>query len=234
MYTKYDVKGATETSGYLWRHYISCCTCGHLVYIRNLKCGSTFFWRNFLDTFKWWEIRWSDINWEKQRVFGHLMDPLQRRIKGMAEHLHMAGLDDLFRTNKKFRQFIVDIPVLDSHSASYFDWFGTAAWHIDWIPVGADNKDTVDHTETLLAHYRMYTLDRWNYAWSHPSEPNKKQTEQLLTSESNLKPLPEHVLWHFHNDLDLWNKVTQKFNPNGTGWDEISWLDQPTTVPYVR
>lgn len=230
----HDSNSAIKQLGYLWRKNISCLTCGHLVYVRNLKCASTFFWHNFLSTFGWQEIEWAHIDWQTQRVFGHVLDPLQRRIKGMAEYIHMSGLTEEFKKNQKFRQFIINIPVLDQHSASYFDWFGTAAWHIDWIPIDPDHSKTVKYTDTLLEHYRIYTLDRWDYAWSHPGEPDKKHIEQLLIAEEKNQTCPEHLGWHFHNDLELWNRVTQKFNPDGKSWPNMSWLDQPTTVPYVR
>ncbi len=218
--------------GYMWRRHIQCCSAGPLVYVRNLKCGSTFFWNNFTRTWGWSEIAWENIDWKNQRVFGHIMDPLRRRVKGIAEYLHMTDFAHDFENNQKFQNFVLGIPSLDIHSSSYHDQFGNLAWHIDWIPVhGHDNTSVITLTEKLLSHWGLETLDRWNYGWTHNSTKEKKHTEDVINQLVSVSFQSETISWYFHNDIQLWNTVNKKFNAAATRWPEISWLDQPTTTP---
>lgn len=213
--------------GYRWRHNIMCCTSGELVYVRNLKCGSTFFYENLIKIFKWDECAWTEIDWQHQRVFGHIMDPWQRRIKGIAECLSMYGFNQQFQRDEQFRKLIVEIPVLDQHSASYHDYFGNLAWSIDWIPVQTNHNHTIALTEKLMEHYRINILDRWNRSLAHEGDADKKHTEQLLSAEiKKSKSMPEYIGNHFHADWELWRTVVSKFKPNETTWPRISWLDQ--------
>lgn len=221
-----------KRTGYMFRRHLMCCTSGPLVYVRNLKCGSTFFWKNLKETFKWKEIAWENIDWKTQRVFGHIMDPWKRRIKGMAEYLHMTDMADEFHSNPKFQQFLLSIIALDIHSSSYHDQFGNLAWHIDWIPIqGHDHLNVIHITDLLLEHYGIFTLDRWNFQWKHPSDNNKLQTEQKLKELFDQQTLSEPIRWYLHNDVQLWNTVVEKHNRQANSWPEISWLDQPTTTP---
>jgi hypothetical protein len=228
---QYTNPADVQLPGHRWRHNVMCCTSGRLVYVRNLKCASTFFYENFKQKFHWWSISWKDIDWQNQRVFGHIMDPWQRRIKGLAECLHMNKLDKQFANDPEFRQFIVNIPFLDQHSTSYHDYFGNLAWFVDWIPVQADPNGTIDLTEKFLSHHNINILGRWDMGWAHIGEPDKKHTENLIRAEIKKQTsIPDHVSTYFHNDCELWQTVVQKFKPNELEWPQISWLDQPSAI----
>lgn len=222
-----------RANGYYYRRNIACCTSGPLVYVRNLKCASTFFWNNLTQTWNWQEITWESIDWKHQRVFGHIMEPMRRRIKGMAEYLHMTDMAEEFRTNPRFQEFLLNVPALDPHSSSYHDFFGNLAWHIDWIPLHEhDHHRPIELTEKLLYHYGHRVLGRWNHGWAHEGTTEKQATENLLNKLITIgRTLPEQIAWYYHNDIELWKRVNARFNPNGGSWPKISWLEQPTTAP---
>ena len=80
-------------------------TCGPLVYLRTLKCASTFFWQSFTK-FGWVEIEFDKIDWQKQQVFSHIMHPTQRRLKGISEFIWINQTQDLLTTDSDYKKFI--------------------------------------------------------------------------------------------------------------------------------
>lgn len=199
------------------------CTNGPLVYLRTFKCASTFFYRNFVDTYKWNEIQFRDIDWSRQRVFTHMLDPIQRRHKGVAEFLHMTKCHQYLST-RNFQNFISNVKSLDVHSTSYFDLYGNFCYIIDWIPLLGSYYENIEITEKLLKEHgqRMFA---WNHDWAHASDQEKKITEQQLEKlwQQNQDTLHLSKLY-WEKDVMLYNKVCQKFNKFGNGWDNISWL----------
>ena len=148
---------------------IQALTCGPLTYVRTLKCASTFFWETF-KKIGWWEIKFNDIEWKNQRVFSHILDPDQRRHKGVAEYIDMNDAYDLFYHNETFRKFVAHTPALDQHSVSYHDQYGNYCNQIDWIPLtGRSYEQSVAKTDQLLRYYGIKIFNNWNWDRAHPS-----------------------------------------------------------------
>ena len=216
----------TTKFGYLNRHNVRALTCGPLVYVRNLKCASTFFYESFQRCWKWDEINWIEIDWANQHVFGHIMDPVARRHKAVAEFIDMNNLNSLFHSNLDFREFVKYAGVFDQHSATYHDTFGNFVYHIDWIPCDlGTHQDTIAYTEKLLNMYGLRTLKNWDYGRVHASDADKKLVElglkELWASEN---PPPDWVNLHTHRDRMLYDRVINRFNATGEIWTEMSWL----------
>jgi len=213
--------------GYMHRHHLMVATNGPLVYVRNLKCASTFFYESFLKLWRWEEMNWMDIDWENQHVFGHISDPIERRHKGVAEFISMCELEDLFNQNKNFQNFVKFAPVLDQHSSSYHDTFGESCYQIDWIPItDYSHQQVVNFTENLMSNWGIsHCVGRWDYTQAHQSTPAKKAIEHKIKElyNSEARP-PEYLSWYFHKDQLLYKSICRKFNPQGTTWTEISWL----------
>lgn len=205
---------------------ITCCSNGPLVYVRNLKCASTFFGSSFLSKWRWEPIKWSEINWSTQHVFSHMLDPIERRIKGIAEYIDTYKVNDLFNTNQQFQQFVVNAVALDEHTLSYHDTFGNLVYHIDWIPLsGYTHEQTIAFTERLLRHYGIRTLHHWDYTSVHRTHPEKKSIEDLVRQlHSDQKTWPSSIHWHLDKDVILFNHIKEKFNPAVDTWNETSWL----------
>ena len=135
------------------KDYIKACTNGPLTYVRTLKNASSFFYNSFTGTFRWWPIDWSQIQWHETHVFSHIQDPIERRHKGVLEHIIINGCDDLLLKHRNFQQFIRHIPCTDEHTVSLFDMYGTWCHSIDWIPLYSDADQTISVTEKLLKIY---------------------------------------------------------------------------------
>jgi hypothetical protein len=206
-------------------------TCGNLVYVRTLKCASTFFWDSFKNL-GWWEIEFDSIDWKNQQVFSHMMDPDHRRHKGVAEYINMYDAYDLFYHNETFRKFIAHVPSLDQHSISYHDQYGNYCNLIDWIPLSGRSHDftwwlspeeSVAKTDLLLRHYGVKVFDRWAWDRKNGSSDRQKKLEKDL-EELWCKDQPHQGDWYLERDRLLYNRVISKFNYNGATWPETSWL----------
>lgn len=205
---------------------IQCLTNGHLVYVRNLKCASTFFGASFEKCWRWEPILWSNINWRIQHVFGHMLDPIERRFKGLAEYINMHGLNDNFQCNQQFQDFVKNAVVLDEHTSSYHDTFGNLVYHIDWIPLSDyTHEQVIGFTEKLMRHYGIRTLKNWDYSNVHHTHPQKKSIEQKLKQLCKEQGTwPQSVTWYLERDVKLYRHINQRFDPVATDWKDTSWL----------
>ena len=212
------------TKGYRWRHRVEACSCGPLVYIRTLKCASTFFFRNLVDNYRWEEIRWMDIDWQRQKVFSHMLDPIERRHQGIAEYLFMTGTNELFYTHPGFKEVVANAPVLDMHSQSYFDNYGSYCWMIDWIPMNISRTDLITVTNKLMASYGQVLTDKWDMSQEHVGAPEKKKLVADLRAQWQENGPSEVVKVYFERDVDLYQQVAKNFNHIADHWNEMSWL----------
>jgi hypothetical protein len=208
------------------RDSIQCLTNGFMVYVRNLKCASTFFGSSFEKCWRWEPIRWCSINWETQHVFGHMLDPLERRFKGLAEYINMHDLSALFETDTRFQNFVKNAVVLDEHTSSYHDTFGNFVYHIDWIPItDYSHEQVISFTERLLRHYGIRTLKNWDYDNVHRTHPEKQAVEQQLKKLcAEQGTWPQSVAWYLEQDIALYRHINTKFDPMAETWVETSWL----------
>lgn len=201
------------------------CTCGPLVYLRTLKCASTFFWNNF-SRFGWVEIAFDKIDWSRQRVFSHIMDPQQRRIKGIAEFVWMNQTQHLLVKNPAYRTFVRDTPVLDAHTVSYHENFGDYCDQIDWIPMipTAPQQQVADLTNLMLFDQGIKIFNRWKWDENHASESDKKiiqkQVAECLNSGSNSDAVDQYL----YRDTVLYQRVLERFNATGNKWADVTWL----------
>lgn len=198
-------------------------TSGDLVYVRTLKCASTFFWETF-KKLGWWEIKFDEIDWKNQHVFSHMLDPDQRRHKGVAEYIDMNDAYDLFYHNETFKKFIAHTPSLDQHSTSYYDQYGNYCNQIDWIPLsGRSHAEVVAKTDLLLQHHGIKVFNRWDWGRIHPSSDRQKKLQKDL-EDLWCKDQPFWTSWYLERDRLLYHRVMAKFNHDGATWPETSWL----------
>jgi hypothetical protein len=198
-------------------------TCGPLVYVRTLKCASTFFWTSF-KKLGWWEIEFKSIDWRDQHVFSHMIEPVQRRHKGVAEYINMYDAYDLFYQTDTFKKFVAQVPTLDQHSLSYHGQYGNYCNLIDWIPLSdCNHEESIAKTDLLLRHHGIKVFDRWQWNQTHRSSDRQKKLEKDL-EELWCKDQPHQGDWYLERDRLLYNRVISKFNYNGATWPETSWL----------
>ena len=215
-------------NGYRYRHYIMACSCGPVVYVRSLKTASTFFYNNLVRNHGWEEINFDAIDWDRQRVFSHIIDPIQRRHKAFAEYLFMTGNENLFYENNNFRKMLQTLPVLDVHSVSLHDYFGSRVRSIDWIPLQGSHDENIKTTEKFLQEMANMRLFYWDRGFEHNSPHNKKQLaadiardwDHAMTNNN----IPDVTWLYLGPDIDLYKEVVKKFNLGEKNWEQCSWL----------
>jgi hypothetical protein len=211
--------------GHRWRNRVRVCSSGSLVYLATLKCASTFFYTNLVDNFKWEEIKFSDIDWANQRVFSHLLDPVERRHKAIAEYLFMTNTQDLWYSSPNFRQMISGVASLDEHSMSYFETYGNYAWMIDWIPLNTEHSNVIQFTNKLLNSYGQVLLDKWDLELAHVSTPEKiNLAKEIRAQWQSQEHHADNINVYFERDSTLYRQVIKNFNQFGDRWGDISWL----------
>ena len=215
--------------GYRWRNRVKACSNGPLVYVGTLKCAHTFFYNNLINNYKWSEIRFSEIDWSTQRVFGHLLDPVERRYKALAEYLCMTGTQDLWYSNPNFQQLINSVTALDEHSMSYHETYGNYMWMIDWIPLDTNHANVIHLTDRLMYAYGQI-LTKWDLTQAHIGSTEKVTLARDMrtyreSQERHTDDAPaEHINIYLERDIELNRVVTKHFNQQGKAWGDISWL----------
>ena len=203
--------------------FVECLRWNNLVYLRTLKCGSEFFYRNFQEVAGWKKIRWQDINWDTDHVFSYIMDPIRRRHKGIAEFLIHHRLVNALFDNPDFAKLIKHVPFLDEHSAGMHTIYGNYVDKIDWIILSKDRNQGVKYTNLLLEHYNHPPIN-WNSEFVHTTDEYMKdifdRLEQLWQSSDNELAVRNY----YEREIRLLDQVNTRFNYAGKTWDQISWL----------
>ena len=190
----------------------------NLVYASNRKCASTYY-HSLLMSNGWSYTKFRNINWEQDHVFGFIMEPWKRRIKGIAEDLSYYSVEKFLLSNLG-RKFWLDHLTFGPHSVPL-----TLTWHrysymIDWIPLdGPVPAD--DLLDRLLDKYNI-VLDRSGQHNSNPADDYQKnlylEIDKIVGNGLSMLQLTMAA------DTDLYNSVIGSMNFNSTNWDDISWL----------
>ncbi|MEY4334217.1 MAG: hypothetical protein RLZZ196_2960 [Bacteroidota bacterium] len=202
-------------------------TCDVLTCIATLKCGSSFLTATFNQNARWRKIPFSEINWDSSHVFSLMSDPLTRRYKAIAEWLFQNQLAIEFYKNVELQNFVLSTPILDIHSYGYiYNYYEEFCNQIDWIPMeSVKNHDGVKWAIVKLLEKYKITISQY---WANDQESNisferKKKLEADIKEKFQALP-NEKIMEYLLPDIDLYNRVSQQFNPNGDNWDDISWL----------
>ena len=198
---------------------------GNLVYIRMLKCASSFFHNNFQD-WGWNLIEFDSIDWHQHHVFAHMLDPLERRYKGAAEYIQMCNMQDVFHNNPDFKKFVSTIPVFDEHTASYYSQLGDYCEQIDWIPISNRTPEqTTRLTEMLLQEHNI--SGQWNQRHARPAD-TRLRTLQLAVRDCLEQTYQYEVYRYLLKDIELHNRVCENFDASQSQWRNVSWLRSVT------
>lgn len=220
---------------------------GSTVYVRVLKCASTFFNDNLLA--QGWELTdYYKIDWDNDFVFAHIIDPVVRRHKGLAEYIHMCGLTQLYLTDTKLQNLLTSCVFLDRHSIPYSTLFNDRMRDIFWIPLSNDHEKNVVTTQDILNKkcQTNLTLADWDFDLSHStdSSSDKKLVEIQLQKqwESDTYYSETHLnhLW-----VSLYNAIKDPSWPDAPVAEdfynlpqhiqhEIATLHQSTELKFIR
>lgn len=191
---------------------ISCCRFDNLVYARTLKAGSEFFYRNFTQTAGWQPIDYDEIDWDNNTVFSYIMDPIQRRHKGISEIIIATDTRDLLISNKgNFGNIIKQIPFLDAHSASLHDIYGDKVNKIHWVLMTTDHQVAIKQTDQLLAAHGVPAID-WNVEYTHATGSYMSEVfVRVKALWENNPSYDDTVRNYFRKDIELYNRIKAQY-----------------------
>ena len=188
---------------------------GSLVYVRTLKCASTYYSDEF-ERNGWLQETFKDINWDTDHMFSFIMDPLNRRIKGLAGFITMYPLTECLLDQPSI--FLKKLAYLDFHSAPYHITYHGYERKIDWIPIDNPNF-TSEELVLKLCHY--YNIDlQLSRQKKHLADEKKSNIFKTISSltgdgsgELHLSLAPDQHLYHDVNRKiehwqDTWNRIT--------------------------
>lgn len=176
-------------------------------FIRNDKCGSTYF-ANIFEANGWMIESAENIDWQIDHVFSFIMDPYVRHVKGMVEDAIAVGSEKIMIQNFG-KMFWENIPWLGTHSMPISVKFGKLADNIDWIPIDIGIPSTEDIVDQLLK-----THDE-EIDWSIPvdrneSSPYEKEMFKIFAEMLNSANKAE-LLNHRCQDYKIYKKTIDKY-----------------------
>lgn len=191
---------------------IDCCRFNNLVYARTLKSGSEFFYRNFTQTAGWRPMKLSEVDWNYHTVFSYIMDPIQRRHKGVAEALIMLGAVDTFLANNSSLDKVFEkVPFLDDHSASLHSIYGDKTSMINWLPMTNDHSVAINETNKFLEKHSVGPIN-WDANYTHATGSYMSEIYvklKRLWDESN-KCSTDPEMRYFQADIELYEKIKKE------------------------
>ena len=194
----------------------------NLVYLRTLKCGSTYY-ANAFKNVGWIKSTADTINWDTDHVFSFIMDPYERRLKGLTEFVFANRQLDLLQFDKIFWGGVL---YLDMHAIPYNISYGKYIDKIDWIPIDCKNFDkdiAVTMLKSLLAKYELHY--EFPLAKEHESSEDKLKIYQLIKEKTSNGNYAIHI--GLESDINLYHRVCTKISPwllTTDPWPSISWL----------
>lgn len=204
----------------------------NLIYIPTLKNACTFY-RTLCMYNNWKTISWYDIDWHNHHVISFIGEPKRRYFKGLAQDLfNINFLEDkevFYELLKYSTKTLNDTTlILTVHSTPLSIVLGDKVEQIDWIPIHK-NIDNYKYFKKLCLEYGIETRDDSPTIEKHESIPQKEAFFDVLYN--NMADIETNLYFNLvmSKDVDLYNRVLSKFNPVGSNWQEISWLNKNVT-----
>lgn len=136
----------------------------NLVFISMYKCGGSTYIR-YLENQNWEKISYDEIDFDNMYVFGFILDPMQRRLKGITQvlfdfyHHDIDKIIDLLESDSDFKQIFLSISMMDKHTTPYWLLFGNDLEKINWIPLDCYSKEQVNDLFSKICKNNNVQLD---------------------------------------------------------------------------
>lgn len=209
--------------------YGSCYRHRNLVYAKSFGSEDRY-WVNLFVSLGWTQVSFNNIDWDNDRVFSFIIDPVKRRTRGVVNCLMENNYLNLLNDNG-FCNFLKWLPAIDINSLSYHDIWHDYCDKIKWFPADLPNVDSFSLLENYAQEFNSQKLSRAN----------------LLTAYNNPwlleASLEDHSLKHDVNEFrseekqELFKKITELF---GDGvhytWQYLSKdieLYEDTCKPFI-
>ncbi len=183
----------------------------NLVYIATLKNASRFYINFFKLQLGWENINIEDIDWDRNIVFAHISDPMERHVKGIVQASKpYASLIKKLIDHPELSD-ILGYSIVDAHSMPLCITLGHHAEKIEWIPL-----DEGIQSEYLTIKF----LEQHNIIVEPPTEPERFRNSHFLVDKSLRNKVRNIIEQNKENptldlfykqDILLYNKVKSKY-----------------------
>jgi hypothetical protein len=189
------------------------CPNTNLVYFYHNKCASSLY-KSLFEKLKWEKTDTQQIDWEHDRVFSFIRDPLIKHRKGIVEFFikdpYYPLIEEILK-NPLWIQVLSQVLYIDHHSMSLYSQLGENATLIDFIPIDID-YDHKQHTINLIKEYAPISADieSWFFGLPKIHESTKKGIEffERLMQE----PTHPQVLRYIDYDTVLYEIARIKYS----------------------
>lgn len=183
-----------------------------LVFYPHQKCASSTY-RQLFKRQNWLVIDINDINWDRDKVFAHIRDPLVRHRKGIVEGIcnYYTEFKDLFLTPLAAK-FLANVTIVESHSYTIEKWLGRErACLVHWIPIDTNIDHVAETFRFLEANGAPVPADVKKWFLEHPRENTSNIQELEMYKMIMAEPTPGEILRYIDFDRCLYGQVTGSY-----------------------
>lgn len=194
--------------------------CQNIVYVPVKKCANSYYVNLLHVQNGWIPVKLSNLNLDNVHLFGLLLHPLARRIKGILQILGQSYDHDYNKLffllqQSDFAKFLGTISTLDAHTMPYSFIFGHLLEKINWIPMEL-------YTDIELQQQIKYFADTHTVKIKLPNMINRvnqsspmKQQCFIELQKIYLQTTPSAELYQmFSRDLSLYHRLIESHENN--------------------
>lgn len=179
----------------------------NLVYVYVPKNASSYYSGLFEDN-NWQKVRYREIDWQNDYVFGFLRDPVERYFKGLVEECwanNIVSVEQFIEDNRINIETENHFLLFTHHGLPVSMMLREYANKINWVPLTIDNNAYVND----LCQKHNIVLDYSDHLNSFEANDEKNKMYNYFRStfkENNL--LLMHLL---KDDIELYNRVVGQY-----------------------
>lgn len=188
------------------------------VFINVPKCGFMHHEDFFVQRLGWRKVDYKDIKDSNEIIlFGLMMHPLQRYLKGLTEFIYRNNIADCLDLDNFLNQALIP----DMHSAPYSMICKPVFNQIHWIPFTTmTDIDTKESMNALFKHYGSQLTIPTQHEATHISPPDKLAIFNKLKQVWETQPLSIYGVYLLHaSDIGFYHNLLDTFNPS---WSHLA------------
>lgn len=193
----------------------------NLVYIPLAKIASSSYSQHFQDL-GWAQSSACHIDWTKDHVFAHIINPVSRHVKGIAECLVQRRLDKICENDQLF-PLICTHTGLDVHTYTLHQMLGSRINDIDWLAL--DHPKSVEINQWFFQQHNIPL----NQHFLHQADDERIHLQDKIRKTIATHDLLPNLHNGLHLDIMIYDLIHIFFDFDNVGlrpWTEISWLNR--------
>lgn len=198
----------------------------NLVYVPIPKHASRSYIHLFSNVLGWERTETYHVNWETDKVFAHLINPVTRYIKGSTQILTQNNLVHLV-DSPDFAKLIKTGYCFDQHTYPLSVMFPLElCYKMEWLMLDHHTITGEKFTQAFLKSHgidiTLETIPKFNV-----SADRKKIVARKIQALVETNDAMHSLIFLLQEDLNLYNQVnihTHFYDLESKPWDEISYL----------